>query len=164
MELRSELSKQYIAEAFLHLLKNNDYDKISVQQIADKAGLSHMAYYRNFKSKDEILIYHLDKITGEFIKNSNINFATQTTENALRTLFKHLYNHLELGQLLLKINKLHLVQIEFDKYFLLHAQNEHEKYSRLYLSGGTFRLYCEWLKSGAKLSPKEIAAYICNLI
>lgn len=164
MELRSELSKQYIAEAFLRLLQEKNYDKISIQQIADKAGLSHMAYYRNFKSKDEILLYILDKITDDFINNSKIDFSTQSTESAVQTLFEHLYKYIDLGKLLLKHNKIHLLQAEFDKYFLSRAHGEEDKYKRLYLSGGIFRLNCEWIKEGAKLSPKEIANHISDLI
>lgn len=164
MESRSELTKQYISEAFLFLLKKKDFDKISVQNIADRAGLSHMAYYRNFKSKDEILIYILDKITDDFIKNSKISFSPPIAENALQTLFEHLFKYIDLETLLLKHNKIHLLQAEFDKYFLYRACGEEDKYKRLYLSGGIFRVNYEWIKNGAKLSPKELAKLVGNLI
>ncbi len=55
MELRSDISKQDLAEAVFLLMKTRPYEQISIQDIVDKAGFSRMAYYRNFKSKDEII-------------------------------------------------------------------------------------------------------------
>lgn len=164
MELRSELSKQYLAEALLRLMQTEDYNKISIGAIAQKAGLSHMAYYRNFADKDDILVYYLEKITADFVKESNLDFATQPPLQAFTTLFEHLYKQLELSQLLFKHNKLHLAQAQFDKYFLLKAKSEADGLYRLYVSGGVFRLYCEWIKNGANCSPRELASAVCTFL
>ena len=52
-------------------MKKKDYASITNKEITDKAGLSHITIYRNFKNKDEIIKYYLDEITNEFIKNKN---------------------------------------------------------------------------------------------
>ena len=166
MELRSELSKQYIAEALLMLMRTKDYDKISIQDVVDKAGFSRMAYYRNFGSKDEVIAYHIDKITADFVSGSDIDLhiATRDMRQALTMLFGHLYRHLELGKLLLKCGKLHLAQAAFDKYFLINAKDCDDGLFRLYVSGGAFRLYCNWLETGAVYSPEQAASVISNFI
>ncbi|MBQ9664213.1 MAG: TetR/AcrR family transcriptional regulator [Oscillospiraceae bacterium] len=48
-------SKERISEALLHLLRTTPYTDITVQSLADCAGVSRMSFYRNFDSKDEVI-------------------------------------------------------------------------------------------------------------
>ena len=59
MELKSDLSKEYIADALISLMKKKDYSSITNKDITDRAGLSHVTIYRNFKNKNEIISYYL---------------------------------------------------------------------------------------------------------
>ncbi len=76
MELRSDISKQDLADTVFKLLKTKPYEQISIQDIVDKAGFSRMAYYRNFKSKNEIVQYYLHKITQDYLDESKIDLLT----------------------------------------------------------------------------------------
>ena len=54
--------KNQIATAFVELLKENtveDAEMITISQITTRAKVSRMAYYRNFKSKVDIIKYYL---------------------------------------------------------------------------------------------------------
>ena len=53
------LTKECIVTALLRLMKVKSYSTISITDITNLAGVSRMAYYRNYKSKDDILINHL---------------------------------------------------------------------------------------------------------
>ena len=53
------LTKECIVTALLRLMKVKSYSSISITDITNLAGVSRMAYYRNYKSKDDILINHL---------------------------------------------------------------------------------------------------------
>ena len=50
------LTKECISTALLVLLEEKPYEKITISEITEKAGVSRMAYYRNYKDKDDILI------------------------------------------------------------------------------------------------------------
>lgn len=45
-----------IYDALIALMKIKPYNKISVTDITERAGVSRMAYYRNYKEKDDILL------------------------------------------------------------------------------------------------------------
>lgn len=45
-----------IYEALIALMKEKSYNKISITDITERAGVSRMAYYRNYKEKDDILL------------------------------------------------------------------------------------------------------------
>lgn len=48
-----------IYEALLQLMEKKAYKDITITDITKKAGVSRMAYYRNYADKDEILLRHL---------------------------------------------------------------------------------------------------------
>ena len=47
-------SRDFIIEAFFLLLRDNKINDISIQSIRDKAGVSRVTFYRNFKDKNDI--------------------------------------------------------------------------------------------------------------
>lgn len=56
--------KNQIAKAFLQLLTEyrvEDAETITISEITSKANVSRMAYYRNFKSKTDIINYYLSE-------------------------------------------------------------------------------------------------------
>ena len=57
MELQSDKSKKDIADALISLMKKKDFNKITNKDITNRAGLSHITIYRNFKNKDEKAVY-----------------------------------------------------------------------------------------------------------
>ncbi len=162
MELKSELSKKYIAEALLYLMKKKDYHSITNKDITDKAGLSHITYYRHFKSKEEVIKYYLDEITQTFIEQKKVNYHPDHFEDYLIVLFTHLKEKEEIGLLLYKANLIYLIKDEFDKIFYDKAKNIKEQYHYYFVSGGLYNIYYNWLINGCKESPKEIADMFMN--
>ena len=55
----------YIYEALVELMDKKPYDQITITDITKKAGVSRMAYYRNYKDKDDILIEHYRSVLSQ---------------------------------------------------------------------------------------------------
>ncbi|MDE7246397.1 MAG: TetR/AcrR family transcriptional regulator [Lachnospiraceae bacterium] len=62
----NELAKECIYTALLQLMEQNAYSDITVTDIAKRAGVSRMTYYRNYRSKDDIFIQHIDGLFCSF--------------------------------------------------------------------------------------------------
>lgn len=157
MKRISEQSKEYIAEALISLMKQKPYPSITIQNIVNKAGLSHVTYYRNFNSKDEIIQFYLDRITTNFIQKTNITYDPNHFEQYITTLFSHLIATKEIGLLLYKANLIHYIKEEFDKIFRNKADNKKEQYHYCFISGGLYNVYYFWLIHGCKETPKQLA-------
>ena len=157
MELQSEISKKYIAEALILLMKKKEYSKITNKEITDKAGLSHITIYRNFKNKDEIIKYYLDEITNEFIESKKVNYDPNHFKEYLIILFTHLKDKEDIGLLLYKANCIHFIKDEFDKIFFNKAKSLKEQYNYFFISGGLYNVYYNWLISGCKETSEELA-------
>lgn len=157
MKSQSDISKKYIADALILLMKKNDYNKITNKDITDKAGLSHITIYRNFKNKDEILKYYVDTVTNDFIQKNNVNYNPNNFKDYLISLFTHLKAHEDIGILLYKANCLHFIKDEFDKIFHNKAKDKKEQYNYYFISGGLYNVYYNWLVNGCMETPEEIA-------
>ena len=75
-------SKNEITEALLSLMQNAPYNEISVKQIIMEARLARKTFYRNFESKDDVLISYLKGIIREYY-----NVVNTGKVNVLETIF-----------------------------------------------------------------------------
>lgn len=61
-----EIVTDCIYTALLELMDKMPYSEIKITNIVNKAGVSRMAYYRNFKTKDDILLQKLGGTLSHF--------------------------------------------------------------------------------------------------
>ena len=67
-------SQKWLVSALLVLMQKKAYKSITIKEIARKADLDRSTFYRNFKSKQDILNFHLDSLTQDYIsKISELN-------------------------------------------------------------------------------------------
>ena len=68
MEYSSEeYTRHYIVEALFKLMSEYEYGKISVTDIAEKAGVGRATFYRYFKSKEEVIKFYFTHNAKEFL-------------------------------------------------------------------------------------------------
>lgn len=156
--------KDYIIEALLELLKDKSFEKITITNICQKAGVSRISFYRNFNVKEDILKKYIDDITDKFVQNQSFKYDSKKFKDYIIMLFEHLKTQKDFALLLYKNNLLYLIKDTFDKYFLKNAKNKNEQFNQMFISGGLFNIFQFWLVSGAKESPKELSQMFFNFI
>lgn len=150
-------SKGYIVEALLYLMKKEKFENITITDIAKKAGVNRITFYRNFNSKEEILKCYLDDVTDNFIQTSKILYTPDDFQSYITNLFTHLEKNRDIGTLLYKSNMIHFLKDEFDRIFLAKAKNPNEIYNYAFVSGGLYNLYYYWIKNDFKETPQELS-------
>lgn len=63
---QKQLTQESIFTAFLRLMEAKDFQEISVTEITRIAGVSRMAFYRNYANKEEIVLTYLDQLFQQF--------------------------------------------------------------------------------------------------
>ena len=58
----NKLAKECIVTALIELMKVRDYASITITDLTRKAGVSRMAYYRNYTSKEDIISKFADEV------------------------------------------------------------------------------------------------------
>lgn len=95
----NELAKECIYTAFLQLVEQMPYSEITVTEIAKRAGVSRMTYYRNYSSKEDILIKQIDELLASFEKEID---SGRMQWKELWNLFFHHFRHSRLIAAMIK--------------------------------------------------------------
>lgn len=96
----NQLTRESIETALLFLMEKKDLKQISISELVKKAGVSRNAFYRNYKSKEEILeVYYertssnlkkkwhdlQDKVQKDGVKQSFADFVQEQKRKAERS-------------------------------------------------------------------------------
>lgn len=160
MEKHRKLNEEVIdciITSFVDLLKEKSFEKISIIEIIEHAGVSRNSFYRNFSSKEDILVRHIEQITEDFINRAQIPVFKVSWEIYIKTILEHMLNNRGLTDILLNNGKNHLISRIFDKAIYEKASGKLDESHIWFLSGGMFNLYQHWAEDGYKESPEEIA-------
>ena len=88
----TEMMMGYMCSALLELMLEKDYAKISIGEIAKKAGVDRSSYYRHFKSKEDIISFFFDMVLKEsldgFTNLSSIDFTLY-----IHSIYMAFYNY-----------------------------------------------------------------------
>ena len=52
----NRITRESICTALLELLKTNEFKKISISELVRKAGVSRQSFYRNYNTKEDIVL------------------------------------------------------------------------------------------------------------
>ncbi|MFA6780884.1 MAG: TetR/AcrR family transcriptional regulator [Bacilli bacterium] len=162
---RSEYTKRRLVESLLKLMsKGKGFDNISIQDIVEEGGFSRMAYYRNFKSKADILRYHFDTITTDFIEETNTDLYEMPFDQYLTSVLTYLFSNRELALTLLDAHLFIYVREQFDAKLIKSAKTEEEAQRFIFFAGGLFNIFYHWLLGEGKETPEQIAKIISSYI
>lgn len=156
--------KNYISTALFLLMEQKDYQDITVTDIAKKAGVSRMTYYRTYSSKEDILIQYFNDTTSELL--NEIKSYQNITMHPLSVIFFTFFQeHKNLIPLLKKANLQELVFHNFIRN-LKHLYTEllgSEKISDAdnfhlhFNAGGLSFALILWIENGCKETPEQLA-------
>lgn len=108
------ITKESIAFAYSELLQSGQ--SISVTLICKKAGVSRNAYYRNFNSTDEIIIYCL---VSKWAKYCEVHPVPPENGEVLKQrLIQFFYSEKEFVRVMKKHDKIYLIEELFRKVII----------------------------------------------
>ena len=163
------LVKKCIVDALLILMNEKEFDDISITEICNKAGVSRMAYYRNYYTKKDIIIEYLKDIASDFKKESHSwqEKNEYTNKNVIRFLFTYFKKYAYFIRTLRNANLSGLLQ-EYLNYYLENEtntfikNNTYEKYHMYSYSGALYNVYMKWLDNNMEESIDEMAEIFCK--
>lgn len=168
MDKRMAINKEVkdkITEAFFSLLKNPDIseEEITITGITRLAGVSRMAYYRNFSSRLGIIEYYLKEIVWKDIENSLSEGVSWGSVEYYTQFYRIMKEHKD-NMLLLDSNGYSgmILNIFNETNELLAGDmpvNSIERFSLYFSAGAAFNSAMVWLRDGCMESPEEMAEY-----
>lgn len=137
-----DYTRHYIVTALFKLMNEYQFEKISVKDIAEKAGVGRATFYRYFKSKEEVIAYYFEHNTREFVFSQRIYPRCREDHTDLYLDF---------------LNK------KFAETFERDYTDKSEYLPYLY-AGMLYNVSMKWLEEDCSGDPAALAALIVDVI
>jgi len=161
-------TKSWIFEALMLLMDEKPYDKITVSDIAEKAGVARPTFYRNYNDKDEVVFQYIDySFSTELIyaendikddKHNNIvlifdyNYMVKHQKNIKRiistaSIENRIYR--ELQKYTLSLAERYKEQLSAEEYLIC-------RYKICYQMIGSLRIIFDWFVNDMPMPVTDI--------
>ena len=158
------LTREYIRTALMYLLKEHNYENITVTAIIQRAGVSRAGFYRNYTSKDDLLEDLASEVYRQVVHIFS-NGNTQNTYEKYLLFFEKLKSNAEWFRVLtiLSIHNKHIFHTSryVENYTATLSPLEHYRNVALFHSQRAIIL--NWFEHGMKESPEEMATILSTL-
>ncbi len=155
----TEFLKGCLADALFKLLREKDYDKITVGEIVASANVSRATYYRYFQSKDELLLYKINHLTDEWLRTVEQD-KPLSFERFLALYFQLIYDNRSYFWLLYHARKKGILE----EYLLDRLVAHHIPVPQLYRQTGEafylLGMFSLWIQRDFKETPEELIEVI----
>ncbi len=171
MDKRLEMNievKNAMAKALLILLDQKSLSDITIKEIVLKAGVARASFYRNFKTKEDLISYFLNTLLLQYKEKYSADLAhIARYDNVLRT-FNYVYQYKKELYSLFSAKLGQMVLDAFNEYIITSTDLQYKKQLYKYpfysYAGALYNVIYYWIISGCKESPQEITeAYFNSL-
>lgn len=150
-----QFTREAIQDALFMLMRKKEYEKITITDIIRKSGVSRSAFYRNYHSKEDILMGTVEPIA----RNIFYAFKPSRSDGWL-AVFQAAYDNTEKLQLIID------AKMETGLLLILNKRLPQEGTSYMVTAmwnGIIYNLVVEWIKRGRPLGVEKMAELAADL-
>jgi AcrR family transcriptional regulator len=173
---RSRRSRRLIVDALLALMREKRYDRITVQEIIDRADVGRSTFYAQFQNKEDVLVSEIERVLG-LLHEQHHGPAEDPIDHLLPgvTFFRHVQETQSFYPALLR-------DLSSDPHYLaVHRYLRDQTARQLalaagsrtltvppeiiadYLAGAVLTLVHWWLDHGMRYTPEQMEAIFQQL-
>lgn len=153
-------TKDFITTAMLQLLSKEKLSTLTVSQVCKRAGVSRMAFYRNFDGLEQILYeYHQPKIAAIF------DMLRQNPEESVKFDSQLKFFNTFGDVLLLSTERgfepiiMRIFTEEMEKFYAADG----DEYWTAFMSAAVYAIWRKWLLDGQQKPLEEIIGFLKKL-
>lgn len=165
---QKELSKESLRAALFALMRQEPYADITISELCSKAGISRMAFYRNYDSKDAVFIDYFDEYTKPFYAFLN-DLPVKNPQFISLAYLQYIDEHSEIFEVAIKSGAEHILAPRFS-YFVSQFYLEnvksipftgyYAKYWNSFICAGLYNMTIDWIKDGKDATRSLLADII----
>ena len=165
-------AKKCIYDALIRLLEHKSLRDLTITEITRMAGVSRMAYYRNFESKEDILRCYVDDLFVSYVNALQIN-GDFSVHSFIVTALGVFRQNAALMREIAK-EKLEGVLIkQFEGYLgvlssVIFRENYEEsvdtRFYASFIAGGAANMVLRWIEEGMVQKEEEMALFIVDFV
>ncbi|MDF2544067.1 MAG: AcrR family transcriptional regulator [Herbinix sp.] len=150
-------TKDFITTAMLQMLTKEMLSTLTVSQVCKRAGVSRMAFYRNFDGLEQILYeYYQPKIADVF------NIIRQSSQTSAKFESQLKFFNSFGDDLLMSIDRGFepIIQRIFIEEIRKFYAKDSDGYWTAFMSAGVYAIWQKWLLDGQQKPLKEIMEFL----
>ncbi|SDG01547.1 TetR/AcrR family transcriptional regulator [Marvinbryantia formatexigens] len=158
--------KMCITDALFDLMQEKSISDITVTEIIRRAGVARASYYRNYDSKEDVLVTLIRDVLEHFRLTMDYDLADGITREHVARCFAFFK---EFGTYALNLYKSGFAALMLEELNQFHEMiagtmpaSSIERYELYMYMGALFNTAMSWLQSGAKESPEAMAEMFCR--
>ena len=165
-EESNRLTRECIEAALVLLMKDHDFQSISITDIIRKAGVSRSAYYRNYTSKEDILTNIFHRAAEAIVEALSEPMTQQNMFRCYHALFTKVYSGKVMFEIIEKAGMVYTFQSAINEKYLsvISGQSIDQYYRVLSWIGSVFNIIFGWVSRNYLESPERMAEICCSLL
>lgn len=158
-ELLTLQLREDIGSAILDLMREKPLDKITVDEISEKANVGRATFYRQFGSREEAISYRLNQEWIHFAKARGYTFEGTRPKDFSKAFFEFIYSLRETNALLIANSRKHCIADAMRMAFknINDQTDKKEYYHDHFRAYGLVGLVEGWIDADYDLSIDEMA-------
>jgi AcrR family transcriptional regulator len=169
VDARIKYTREWTFEALTKLLEVKLLNEIKISEIITKAGISRATFYRNFSSKEDIVIYRVRMFFDSFYSDVLEYFLYNEPEDEfflIQSFFKRIDEEEKLVDTVIKsnleylmIDGIHQIITAHSELFysLVKSSPKVEEYTMAIVASSAWTTLSRWHKSGKEETPQELS-------
>ena len=161
----TEFLKECLSDALIQLMREKDFEKISIKEIADTAGVGRATWFRTYTSKNEALTFKFVQVWNRWADEHAIAVRDRFDLANAKNFFQFNY---EIKHILEIVYTSNMQSAIYDAFYQVmmpqYGANAKECYQARFYSYGLFGLLDEWIKRGFKESVEEMVIFFYQII
>lgn len=169
VDLRVKYTREWTFEAFSKLLEEKSFNDIKISEIIEKAGISRATFYRNFSSKEDIVVIKVKTFFNDFYMEILPKFlANEPQDEAylVQMFFNRIEEENKLIDTVIKSNLEYLmvegifnIIDDFNQKFYkrVKASRVTAIYTMDIVASSAWTLLSRWHKTGRQESAQKLA-------
>lgn len=165
-ETQKKITKESIFTALMKLLEKKQFNEVTISQITNLAGVSRMAFYRNYNVKEDIISIYIDEQFAEFYSQVlNLGLTSKFDISVcFFSFFKGKKRFIQIlmasGLIYIFYQKLSVSLFDYFKNMEEKSKPEYGTYFAHFEAGGLYSILLEWISNDTKESVETMANLI----
>ena len=160
-EESNKVTRECLRIAMFKLMNQEHFDKITITEIAKRAGVSRLAFYRNYDSKEALVADLCQSLFAELRKSLTSDRFRTDRKGWYRDFFETIRDNSEYFQIYLDANLKLADGLVLESVYPVSTVQEH--YARAASECAFLGVLTDWFKAGMRESPEEMAD-ICEKV
>ena len=158
--------KQAITDTLFDLMSKKDLHEISITEITEKAGVARVSFYRNFSSKENVLVTLINDALNDFLDGIDYDLSNPYTLHHIKRVFEYFlkYKKYMLNLHYAGYGSMVLETLNaFHESIMPNPKSDKDRYHLYMYIGGLYNTVIFWLQEEKPVSVDNLARAILRL-